>query len=171
MIQKWIKKLGDSDQRVRVYAASVLSSVIDTPEARQALVKEIPALIKALDNPDKEVRLNALVTMSEMGVHAKEAVPALIEALNDRDKDVCTYAARTLKNIGKPASQAVAALVKILNDEASALRVNVIGVLGQIGDSAAVPALVTALGDADEGVRMNAGDALYKIGNTTAISA
>ena len=105
MIQKWIEKLGDSDLSVRIYAASVLSSLIDTPEARNALKREIPELTKALKSPDKSVRLNTLVALSEMGESAKEAVPALIEALTDLDKDVCTYAARSLKNIGKPAKK------------------------------------------------------------------
>ena len=82
MIQKWIEKLGDSDLSVRIYAASVLSSLIDTPEARNALKREIPELTKALKCPDKNVRLNTLVALSEMGESAKEAVPRIDRGVN-----------------------------------------------------------------------------------------
>jgi HEAT repeat protein len=56
-------------------------------------------LIKALRNPDKEVRLMACVALSSIGPAAKAAIPSLLEAAKDHDKDIREYATMALDKI------------------------------------------------------------------------
>ena len=57
------------------------------------------ALIEALKNEDKEVRVRAAKSLRTIG---PEAVPALIEALKDEDERVRWFATWTLQKIITP---------------------------------------------------------------------
>lgn len=62
------------------------------PAAKSA----VPALIKALKDPEPAVRFPVCIALREIGPDAKDAVPALTEALEDRNEDVAAMARRAL---------------------------------------------------------------------------
>lgn len=65
------------------------------PAAKSA----VPALIKALKDPEPTVRFPVCIALREIGPDAIEAVPALKEALEDRNEDVAAMARRALMKI------------------------------------------------------------------------
>lgn len=65
------------------------------PAAKSA----VPALIKALNDPEPAVRFPVCIALREIGPDAKDAVPALTEALEDRNEDVAAMARRALMAI------------------------------------------------------------------------
>ncbi len=65
------------------------------PAAKSA----VPALIRALKDPDAAVRFPVCIALREIGPDAREAVPALTEALEDRSDDVAAMARRALIKI------------------------------------------------------------------------
>jgi HEAT repeat protein len=95
------------DWGVRDTAADALGRIGDAA---------VPALIAALEDPDRDVRTQATRALARMGAKAESAIPALIEALNDDDKEVRQGAARALGQIGPLADEAVPALVQALRD-------------------------------------------------------
>ena len=131
----------------------------------------VPALEKALADPDAAVRYYAAAALGRLGPEAKAAVPALIKLLADADANVRWRAARALGDIGPEAKSAVPALVKALADPDADVRYCAAWALGDIGPAAkaAVPALKKVLEnkDEDKAVRDNARWALEKIGGKT----
>lgn len=59
----------------------------------------VPALIKALKDPEAAVRFPVCIALREIGPDAIDAVPALKEALEDRNEDVAAMARRALMKI------------------------------------------------------------------------
>ncbi len=58
------------------------------------------ALIKALVDPDDEVRFNAALALARLGPAAAPALEALAEALYDGNRYVSGYACEALQRIG-----------------------------------------------------------------------
>jgi len=176
-----INALRDQDKYVRKDAAEALEKIgtprtIKTVKDRYRVViplgwigseDEVPALIQALQNKDKDVRVNAIVTLGQ--IESEDVVPVLIDALQDQDGWVRVNAAWTLGQRGESASKAVPILIKALRDQDEWVRYHAAMALGEIGESAskAVPALVNALQDQDKYVRRYATGALGKIGKAT----
>ena len=176
-----INALRDQDKYVRRDAAEALEKIgtprtIKTVKDRYRVViplgwtgseDEVPALIQALQNENKDVRVNAVVTLGQ--IESEDVVPVLIEALQDQDEWVRVNAAWTLGQRGKSASKAVPILIKALQDQDEWVRASAAMALGEIGESAskAVPALINALQDQDKYVRRYATGALGKIGKAT----
>ena len=176
-----INALRDQDKYVRKDAAEALEKIgtprtIKTVKDRYRVViplgwtgseDEVPALIQALQNENKDVRVNAVVTLGQ--IESEDVVPVLIEALQDQDEWVRVNAAWTLGQRGKSASKAVPILIKALQDQDEWVRASAAMALGEIGESAskAVPALINALQDQDKYVRRYATGALGKIGKAT----
>jgi vesicle coat complex subunit len=96
------------NQLVRSWTASALRQI--GPAAEPA----VPALVKALGDPDPEVQISAAEALGRIGPAAEPAVPALIEALGDPDADVQRTASETLGRIGLAAKAAVPALINAL---------------------------------------------------------
>lgn len=112
---------------------------------------QIPALTKALSDPDPAVRANAASALGEIGPEAKSAVPGLVKLFSeDGIINVRTNAANALRKIGPEAKSAVPALIKLLSedsdDEVRGLAVFVLGGIGPEAKSA-VPALTKLLSD------------------------
>lgn len=125
----------------------------------------VPALAKALPEPDREIREHAALALARIGPPAKAAVPALIKVLQDEKADdgVRGAAARALAAIGPDAGEAVPALVAALKQPRQALVEPVFHALAEIGKSA-VPALVGLLQDKNPYLRQQAARALGEIG-------
>jgi len=173
-----IQALRDQDKYVRRDAAGALEE-IGTPRAIKSAKDhyrmvvtlgwigsedEVPALIQALQNEDKDVRVNAVVTLGQ--IESEDVVPVLIEALQDQDEWVRVNAAWALGQRGESAVDAVPILIRALRDQDEWVRYHAAMALGEIGEGAsnAVPALMHALRDQDEWVRASAAMALGEIG-------
>lgn len=92
-IMNLIENLKDSDQIVRLHAATVLGSMDEDAEPA------IPALIDLLTTGDVHDRKLAALTLGEIGPSAEEAVPALLDAANDEDDGVSDMAIWALEQI------------------------------------------------------------------------
>jgi HEAT repeat protein len=127
----------------------------------------VPALRKALKDPDHDFRSKSIFVLGKMGPVGKEAVPDLIAVLKD-DKDwrVRSSAISTLGKMGEEAEAAVPMIIKSLTDKDVSARLNAATALGQIGPAArlAVPDLAKALEDSNFGVRKGAATSLGQLG-------
>ena len=175
------------DARICANVATVLMR-IGTPEAIKAAEGAVPTLIQALQDPDVQVRANAIYALDSIvcaldsiGESTKDAVSALMLLL--KDQNVRLHALKciraiALRQIGTPeavkvAEGAVPALIQALQDPDIQVRANAIYALDFIGESAtdAVPALILLLKDLNEDVRLHALEALGQIGSKDAVSA
>jgi hypothetical protein len=91
----WLKQITHRDAANRYHAAYALGEM--GPSVQGAL----PALIKALDDPNVTVRWEAVKALARFGPAAKDAVPKLRERLDDRAASVKMAAEMALKEIAK----------------------------------------------------------------------
>ncbi|MEQ8787232.1 MAG: HEAT repeat domain-containing protein [Pirellulaceae bacterium] len=132
----------------------------------------VPALVKALNHKNKDVRAGAILVLGRMALDCRRTIDAVEQAsevdretaatvlddltatvprlrkyLVDRDADVRGEAVLTLGALGSASKSAVAELATILADEKEELqlRIQVVRTLERIGESAvaAVPAFVS----------------------------
>ena len=172
-----IRALKSKNKDIRLGIIEALAIIRD-PRA-------VPSLIDNLSSESSEVRWVAAIALGEIG--DPDAVPHLLASLKDPDKYVRYGAASALASLGwKPLTPeeqadyyaglqdwkslreigpaAVPVLSRILYDQDRSVRLQAVGILGEIGSGTAVPALVRALGDADAEVRWNAVLAAPKCG-------
>jgi HEAT repeat protein len=108
--------LADTDKAARVLAANAMYRCANAGKAGNA----IPALQKALDDKEAEVRMSVASALGAAGAVA--AVPSLIKALADEDASVRFNAAGALASIGPRAKSAIRALQEKLRDEDQKVR-------------------------------------------------
>jgi HEAT repeat protein len=197
-----LKELGNSNHPD---AVKPLAKMLDDPapgvrrEAISTLGKlgAMEALIRALDNADREVRWHAVNFLGKTknagvveplikvlgdgepevrrkavkvlgGIKDARVVEPLIKALGDPDHDVCRQAAYTLGDIKD--TKAVKPLVELLLGNADySVRYAAAGALGDINDTKAVEPLIKALNDPVAGVRGRAAGALGELGDARAV--
>jgi hypothetical protein len=133
----------------------------------------LPALIRALHDPDVQMRRNVVLVLASLAgtwegpppLVIREALPALITALGDDDSDVKGWAAQDIGLIGADAKVAVPDLIRLLKNSDEGLRNSACIALGDIGPAAkdALPALRKALSDPSKDVRRFAQIAIEKI--------
>ncbi len=109
---------------------------------REAL--EAPDWLRALGDPDAEVRRDALVLLGEREV-AGEVLAAVRRALDDEDPLVVDAAAFALGERADAAS--VDALCVTATHEDARCREAAVAALGAIGDERALPTIIAALED------------------------
>lgn len=110
-------------------------------------------------NESKDVQLNILAALGELGKRRQIPVSALIEKLKDKDPQIHTQSIEALaKTKNKAAS---AALVRLLDEKTD--KYPIIWALGEIGDPGSISALDRLLASEDKYVRYNARKALAKI--------
>jgi HEAT repeat protein len=108
----------DPENEVKAICRAVLEVCTRPPKVTTSI---IPELIKALENPDEELREALCIILSRFGTDAVQAVPALIRVLKDTkaeaDPRYAWIAAEALGDIGpgsQYAEQVVAALIESL---------------------------------------------------------
>jgi HEAT repeat protein len=110
----------DTDLGTRVEASFALSKM--DPKSTD-LAQAVPALAKALEDPDAAVRMNAAQTLMKLGAAARPAAPALLRAVEDKANDtnrgmhiftVQDMAALALGKATAGTAEAVPALRKLL---------------------------------------------------------
>lgn len=138
----------------------------------------VPALARALRDPDPEMRRNAAVALDVIGggwwhfadggskLDLRPALPALLTALADVDPGVRAWAAQDISDIGAAAAMAVPHLRVMLHSPDPGSRGSACSALGGIGSAArdALPDLRLALNDSSPEVRQSARDAIVSIG-------
>lgn len=92
LVQRFVVQLTNKEPAVRTTAATSLGML-----GRRA-VPAVPALVKALSDPSKNVRRAAARSLGK--IKSPDAVDPLIASLRDRDKYVARTAALALRNIG-----------------------------------------------------------------------
>ena len=124
------------------------------------------ALVKALEDPDKNVRTSAAEALYEIKPASSEVHLALVKALEHPDKGVRMHAAKALGEIKSASSEVLLALVKALEDDPYTwVRFYAAKALGKIkpASSEVHLALVKALEHRYARVRRYAAEALYEI--------
>jgi HEAT repeat protein len=120
----------------------------------------IPVLIRALKDPEKEVRSQATQELAMMG---EPACSDLIGLLQDPDWIVRYRASEALGMMGD--EKAAPPLIRMLSDPKDHVRYMAAKSLGMLGTSAAREPLRRCLGDENSWVRAMVYSALSKIGN------
>lgn len=143
----------------------------------------VPALVRALGDPDPEMRRNVAVALDIVGggwwhfpdgdskLDLRPALPALLTALQDPDPGVRAWAAQDISDIGAAAGTAVPRLRTMLQSSDAESRGTACGALGAIGSAArdALPDLRHALDDSSPEVRQAARDAIVRIDRDAAL--
>ncbi|MGH8300537.1 MAG: HEAT repeat domain-containing protein [Steroidobacteraceae bacterium] len=138
----------------------------------------VPALARALRDPDPQMRRNVAVAMDVVGggwwhfpdsdarLDLRPALPALLTALRDSDPGVRAWAAQDIGDIGGAAGAAVPALRAMLHSPDAESRGSACNALGALGSAAhaALPDLRRVLGDSSPEVREAAREAIAGIG-------
>lgn len=175
-----------------VSSASATPPPLPTLEAKRQQVYEelhalgpqsVPALARALRDPDPEMRRDVAVALDVVGggwwhfpdgrpkLDLRPALPALLAALQDVDAGVRAWAAQDISDIGSGAATAVPHLRAMLRSADAESRGTACNALGAIGSPAqsALPDLQRALGDASPEVRLAASDAIARIQRAAAL--
>jgi HEAT repeat protein/Tfp pilus assembly protein PilF len=156
--------LANREGRDVINAAGILGQIHLEPNLA------VPALGRALDHPDSEVRGKVVEALANFGPDAKPAVPALVEALTRTvQTDLQKEIAHTLGEIGPAAKEAVPQLINLVRsrkDPEGFLNVVAADALGKMGAAAAtaVPTLAAALRSDDVRLPTVAAEALGSIG-------
>jgi HEAT repeat protein len=143
----------------------------------------VPALARALRDPDPEMRRDVAVALDVVGggwwhfpdgqakLDLRPALPALLTALRDSDSGVRAWAAQDISDIGADAARAVPHLRALLRSPDAESRGTACGALGAIGFAArgALPDLQRALDDPSPAVRQAARDAITRIDRDAAL--
>lgn len=143
----------------------------------------VPALARALRDPDPEMRRDVAVALDVVGggwwhfpdgdskLDLRPALPALLTALGDSDPGVRAWASQDISDIGEDAATAVPRLRAMLRSSDPESRGSACGALGGIGFAAraALPDLRQALNDSSPEVRQAARDAITKIDRAAAL--
>ncbi len=151
-----IEELNNKSHLIRDGVIRVLQDIGDA--------SAVPALIERLKSEvDFEIGLSAGLALAGIG---EPAVPALIEVFKDKNEKVRNKAGKVLVDIGAPAALALIKELKNPN-----IRLNIVKLLGEIGDASAVPVLIERLKDKDEdkNVREWVIQVLGEIGDASAV--
>jgi HEAT repeat protein len=147
--------LKDKSVPVRRKAASTLAALnIKSPSPEL-----VEALIKAVEDEDKDVRALSIETLGKIG--SSVAVPKLIEALDDPERWVKWEAIEALGEIGD--ARAVSKLIDCLQIEDDHVPWTTIKALKEIGNEASVLGLVKALKVPKSSDRRYAINALHEL--------
>ncbi len=113
--------------RVRTFLLLALGSV--------GHESSIPIVVEYLDDPNSDVRLNAVVAISSIGVPAAiTTAPQVAERLKDDDETVRGYSAYVLGTLENP--EAITPLEVALNDPVGQVRWNAAVALARLGNDA-----------------------------------
>ncbi|HEY7374182.1 MAG TPA: HEAT repeat domain-containing protein [Polyangia bacterium] len=166
--EREIDKAAETADPERLVALISVDDAIRRNAALEALTKggrrSVPALVRALRDPDPEVVMFAASTLGK--TRDRSAIPHLAAILKHADVNVCQAAVESLGELR--AVSTLDTLVELLQGH-TWLRFAVVHTLGEIADPRSIPTLLRLLGD--EQLRDSAIAALGKIGGLEAIDA
>jgi HEAT repeat protein len=140
-----------------------LRAIVGLGKMGAAAKDAVPAIAKALSDPDKEMRNAAGKALARIG---PTAVPVFIQELKNPASRNDILSARNLALIGPDAADAVPALTECLKQKDNDLLATAAHALGEIGPPSwkAATSLTLLLGDGNPEVQKQARAALAKIG-------
>ena len=166
--EREIEKAAETADPERLVALISVDDAIRRNAALEALTKggrrSVPALVRALKDPDPEVVMFAASTLGK--TRDRSAIPHLAAILKHADVNVCQAAVESLGDLR--AVSTLDTLVELLHGH-TWLRFAVVHTLGEIAEPRSIPTLLRLLGD--EQLRDSAIAALGKIGGLEAIDA
>ncbi|MEP6670462.1 MAG: HEAT repeat domain-containing protein [Chthoniobacter sp.] len=132
----------------------------------------LPALLKALDDDDKQIWSYVIQAIAAIGPDAQEAIPVLIERFDSRkgrgkrERDLRQGMMRTAYALSRIGAPAVPPLIQALGEGDGSLRMGATRALGAMGPAAhdAVPALIKNLADNQDPLRDESAQTLALIG-------
>ena len=130
----------------------------------------VTALLKAIDDENESVRLEAIYTLGVIGAGAIEGKEAqqLIQALDHYDPAIRAGAARVIGRLR--VTSAAEGLIKAMNDSNAQVRHASMRALGEIGEPSAVKALTDQLNYYEKGEgAWSALDALARIAHASSV--
>ena len=146
LIQSEINALRSQDDRTRLSAAQRLG------EFGPGAVEAVPALVRAMDEPEIEVFAAIRVALAQVG---EAAIPNLVHLMKDAEMSEKTRsnAAEALADLGPPA---LPHLWQALNDEDVAIQMLAIDSLPRVGVAAvvAVPDITKFIGGPNENLTL-----------------
>jgi HEAT repeat protein len=118
---------------IRIHSALALGTIgAKTKTAKQV----VPALLQALQDPDRRVQSNAIVALGEMGPEAKDALPALLTlGLNTPPGIGSVYTLEILGRIDPQGQIILPGLFQALQNPQPRVRVNAIIALSHLPSS------------------------------------
>jgi HEAT repeat protein len=180
-----------TQQKLKCRIAQIRLRTVERVAARKGsqVVKFLGPMVA---DPDREVRKAVIQALS--GSHDKLAVASLVSALRDSERELRFRAAKALEAAGwKPDSDeqsvwravacyefvkaadfgsvAVEPLIAELEDLHSPNRLDVIRLLGQMGDSRAIRPLLVAVSDPDPNIRVAAVDGLNGVDDPDVVAS
>ena len=165
-VAKLAEQLSASDRDTRREAGYRLEKL--GPAAKPAL----PALIRAIEDSDKQVWANALAAIAAIGPDAAEAIPQLVDSFDSRkasdyrQRDKSQKLMRAAHALARIGDAARPALIAALKGDDTGLRIGAAKALGGMAANArdAIPALIENLGHNDEDLRSEVVETLGLIG-------
>ena len=145
---------------IRILAVRVLGELGNKAEPA------LPAMIEALKDPHRIVRICALEPVAAFGAKAMDAVPILLKWIGSDDEFSHVSAiGHILKIDPTKADELIPVLVEALEGNDFVIQRHAAWLLGQLGELAveAVPALKRMLDDEDSSARRVVGEALQEI--------
>ncbi len=146
----------DQDRYVRILVLEMLDAV--PPDDRA-----LPAIINALGDPDRTVRVCAIGPLVRFGVRARHAVPALRKWLDIPDDDwIVTVAAWAIARI---APEQVEEMVDVLIGNIEKCPPSAVERIGDLGPAGigALPVLLDLLDHESSATRLATAEAIWKI--------
>ena len=155
VVEELGKLIADPDSHVRRATVAAWRNIRPGPKL------SIPIFLKVLEDAEGEVKIQAMLALSEAG---REAVPGLIEALKNERAQY--WACLVLQHIGPDAKDALPALLPLFKDDLPQVRMQAVMAMAEIGTKNAehVGAVLPLLNDRENAVRYAAAYALMTIG-------
>ena len=190
IVSALVKAMDDEQSSVRWAAAHALGQIRD-PDTIPALIQalrrnqnyvkrsisdalrhtvshqSVSHILKALNDPDVNVRRTAVEILGRLGEEDVKVVPALLNCLQDADHTVRRDAIEALGQLRS--TEAVPALIELLESTEWELRWAATEAIGRIGASEAVDHLLPLLQDSDGYVCRAAVEALGHSGDSRTI--
>ena len=193
--EQLVARLKDHDPFVRVVAARALAALPPSPEITLPILEEamkdadattvhhaldalaslgepaVPRLVDILDK-HKELRVEVVYTLGQIGPPAAAATDALAKLVSDKDVNLATEAILALGKIGPAAKNAVPALCAALQQKGETNAHAIILALGNIGPQAASaePFLLKAIESKDKALAVIAARSFIEIQPPSATS-
>jgi HEAT repeat protein len=162
-VRNWMKELTDKDTFSRRFAAGQLSVL------GAAAQPALPLLVKTLDDPDGDVRIEAAAALCRLNHETRRATALLLDALQDKKhQDTITWHVRNRRLALDESS--IPRLRAALAAPNPGVRVTAAWALGGIGPGAreALPALRKLLNDVDPQLRVAVAFAVCRLGDEKA---
>jgi HEAT repeat protein len=139
------QQLTSRDKNIALWSHVSLLALSNTvPE------KSLQAILKTLQSPERDMRLQVLTALTAIGPKAKGAVPAVIEALNDKEPEVVVGACLALVSLGDKSEKVRAALAKVTEHKERPLIWYACQALSEMGNEPDVMATLTRVANRRE---------------------